>query len=57
MKSTDALGRYKIDFIPSKREKKINGNVTKSGNQVMSHGKSQRTTQLCIKKKGVQYRR
>lgn len=32
MKSIDALGRYKIDYIRSTTEKKINENVTKSGN-------------------------
>lgn len=53
MKSIDALGRYQIDFIQSNREKKINGDVTKSGNQVMSHGKSQRTAQICIKREDV----
>lgn len=53
MKSIDALGRYKIDYIQSNTEKKINGNVTKSGNWVMSHDKSQRTAQLCTRREDV----
>lgn len=31
MKSIDVPGRYKIDYIQSKTEKKICENVTKSG--------------------------
>ena len=32
MKSTDAIGRYRIDYSQSNRVKKINEYVTKSGN-------------------------
>lgn len=44
-----APGTYKSDFIQRKREKKINGNVTKSGNQVRSMVKL-RAAQLRIKR-------
>lgn len=52
-KSTDAIGRCKIDYSQSSRVKKINEYITKSGNQVMSHAKSHRTGQLCIRREVV----
>lgn len=57
MKAQMHQGDIKIDFIQSKGEKKINENVTKSGNWVISHGKSQRNVQLCIKREGVEYKK